>query len=282
MQSETISTSTVESEPMNKIAFDEDTLVNLSLFDGKQRNLPQLKIALVSDNGDLQKLNYYLFKDVSDIDYFTVDDSTIDLDLISEMDIVIFSREDDALKHRILEHIKANNLKTKFMMISNKPYLRQKDVLQEHINGVDKLMKMDFFLEDYILSIEKYLHSNFYSKRVLQLPDLADVITYDKAVLRNRIDRLMANKIYFSLLRYAYRSEIDIGEYNIRKIVREHDTIFIDREKGEIVFLLMNVIPEFGQQIIKKRINNFTITLNPLSACNAFDMIFDQSEETTA
>jgi hypothetical protein len=266
------------SEAMNRIDFDEDTLINLSLFDKNRLSVENIKIALITDNNDLRKLNYYLFKDVSDVDYFTFDDTKIDLDLIEEMDIIIYSRAEDAIKNEILHHIKAKNLKTKFMMISDKPYLRQKDILQEHINGVDKLMKMDFFLEDYILSIEKYLYSNFYSKRLLDLPDLSEVITYDKDILKRRIDDLIQRKIYFSLFRYSYHSEIDIEEYNLKKIVREHDTIYIDKESGEIYFLLLNVIPEFGEQIIKKRINNFSITLTPEASCNVFDIVFEDEE----
>jgi len=266
------------SELMNRIDFDEDTLINLSLFDKNRTPVQNIKIALITDNNDLRKLNYYLLKDVNDVDYFTFDDGNVDMDLIEEMDIIIYSKEDDTIKNEILHHIKAKNLKTKFMMISDKPYLRQKDILQEHINGVDKLMKMDFFLEDYILSIEKYLHTNFYSKRVLDLPDLEEVITHDKKVLKKRINDLIQRKIYFSLFRYTYHSEIDIDEYNLKKTVREHDTIYIDKENGQILFLLMNVIPEFGEQIIRKRINNFSITLTPEAACNVFDIVFEDEE----
>ncbi len=270
-----------ETEPMNHISFDEDTLVNLSLFEQENKKIHNIKIALVTDSEDLKKLNYYLLKDVADVDFFTMDDDKIDLDLIEDMDIVIFSKNDDVQKHQILELIKAKNLNTKFMMISDKPYLRQKDILQEHINGVDKLMKMDFFLEEYILSVEKYLHSNFYSKRVLDIEDLPDVLIHDKRVFKQRVDDLMHRKIYFSLLTYRYQSEIDIDEYNIRKIVREHDMILIDKAQQKITFLLMNVIPEYGAQIIKKRIDNFSITLVPEKACNAFDLIFEEDASVT-
>ena len=278
---EDIKTLSKEREPMNHISFDEDTLVNLSLFEQEKTNIPNIRIALITDNEDLKKLNYYLLKDVGDVDYFTMDDNAIDLEIIEDMDIVIFSKDDDQQKHAILERIKAKNLKTKFMMISDKPYLRQKDILQEHINGVDKLMKMDFFLEEYILSIEKYLHSNFYSRRVLDIEDLPDVLIHEKKLFQKRVDDLMQRKIYFSILKYSYQSEIDIDEYNIRKIVREHDTILVDKENQKIVFLLMNVIPEFGAQIIKKRIDNFSITLTPENTCNAFDMIFEEDTTVT-
>ncbi len=280
MQSLLIEHETQSKKPLNTIVFDDDTLINLSLYDRELNNAPAIKIALITDNNDLRKLNYYLLKEVSDIDYYTIDDlSDQELDIIDDMDIVIYNREDTLLKEKILHQIKAKNLKTKFFMISNKPYLRQKDILTEHINGVDKLMKMDFFLEDYILSIEKYLHSNFYSRRLLALEETSDQILHDKERFFRRVDDLIEKKIFFSLFRYKYQSEIDIDDYNIKKIVREHDTIFIDRQNSEITFLLLNVVPDFGAQIIKKRIDNFSIYLTPVEQLNAFDLLFDNQQE---
>ncbi len=272
-------TKSTAQEPLNPIMHDDDTLINLSLYEHNM-SAPMIKIALITDDNDLRKLNYYLLKDVSDIDYYTIDDpDDADLEMIDEMDIVIFSKEDTKLKEQILERIKAKNLKTKFFMISKKPYLRQKDILQEHINGVDKLMKMDFFLEDYILSMEKYLHTNFYSKRFLTLKEYPEVVLHDKKRFFDRVESLIEKKIFFSLFRYHYQSEIDIDDYNIKKIVRDHDNILIDKENREIYFLLLNVVPEFGTQIIKKRIDNFSITLSLIEARSAFDLVFQSDND---
>ncbi|GEM_PF-6235812 len=280
MQTEIVEVEKLNNEHLNHIEFDDDTLINLSLYDREIGSAPAIKIALITDNNDLRKLNYYLLKEVSDIDYYTIDDmDDQDLDFIDEMDIVIYSREDTELKNKILHQIKAKNLNTKFFLISQKPYLRQKDILTEHINGVDKLMKMDFFLEDYILSMEKYLHANFYSKRLLALEDTPEVVLHDKEKFEARINDLLEKKIFFSLFRYRFQSEIDIDDYNIKKIVREHDNIFIDKKKNEITFLLLNVVPEFGMQIIKKRIDNFSIFLTPIEQLNAFDLVFEKEDK---
>jgi len=280
MQTEIVEVEKLDNEQLTNIEFDDDTLINLSLYDREIGSAPAIKIALITDNNDLRKLNYYLLKEVSDIDYYTIDElDDQDLDFIDEMDIVIYSREDTELKNKILHQIKAKNLDTKFFLISQKPYLRQKDILTEHINGVDKLMKMDFFLEDYILSMEKYLHANFYSKRLLALEDTPEVVLHDKEKFEARINDLLEKKIFFSLFRYRFQSEIDIDDYNIKKIVREHDNIFIDKKKNEITFLLLNVVPEFGMQIIKKRIDNFSIFLTPIEQLNAFDLVFEKEDK---
>ncbi len=266
-----------QSDAMNRIDFDEETLLYLSLYEKSRMMAKNVKVALVTDNSDLQKLNYYLFKDVDDVDFYAIDENRgLDLSLIGEMDIVIYSREDAAFKEEILHHIRVNNLKTKFMVISDKPYLRQKDILQEHINGVDKLLRMDFFLEEYIVTVEKYLRNNFYSRRVLDLPDHSEIIVYEKGLFKKRINDLMKRKIYFSLFEYRFESEMSIDAYNLRKIVREHDTIYIDRDQKRIIFLLMNVTPTFGESIIRKRVNNFSITLSPEAKCNVFDLLYEE------
>jgi len=256
---------------------DQESLVELSLINDRHNIIKNIQIALISSNEEIKKLNYYLFSNVNDVDYYTIDDSLTEdrLDELDDMDIIIFNKEDDKLKNMLLHNIKAKNLKTKFFVISNKNYLRQKDILKEHINGVDKLLKMDFFLEDYILSMEKYLYSNFYSKRLLSHEDAKDVLLTSKKKFDKKVNKLLDEKIFFSIFNYKYSSEMDINKYNIRKIVRECDLICIDEKNQELTFLLLNVIPAFGLELIKKRINNFSITLKENYTQSAFDIIYE-------
>jgi len=104
-------------------------------------------------------------------------------------------------------------------------------------------------------------------------------VLHDSKKFYDRVNDLIEKKIFFSLFRYNYQSEIDIDDYNIKKIVREHDNILIDRENKELVFLLLNVVPDFGAEIIKKRIDNFSIFLTPVEQRNAFDLVFTTQEE---
>ncbi len=252
-------------------------LIELSLLDERYMKVKNIQIVLISDFENIKKLNYYLFSNVLDVDYFTVDTvDENDIVFFDSMDVIIFNKEDDKLKEMLLHNIKAKNLDTKFFLITNKSYLRQNDILREHVSGVDKLLKMDFFLEDYILSIEKYLRSNFYSKRLLSLADEQEIITRDITRFEKKVDDLVSKKIFFSLINYAYNCDIDIGSYNIRKIVRDNDLIYIDEKKSEITFLLQNVIPEYGAKLIKSRINNFSITLDEKSKLSAFDLIYEK------
>jgi len=255
---------------------DDENLIELSLLNDRISTAKNIQVALLSDCEDIKKLNYYLFSEVSDVDFFTIDSLTEnELSNMDDMDIIVFNKENDMLKEMLLHNIKAKNLKTKFFLISNKNYLRQKDILREHINGVDKYLKMDFFLEEYILSMEKFLHSNFYSKRLLAYEDEQDVLMVDKRKFELKINQLIKDKIFFSLFNYKFNSEMDIESYNIRKIVRECDLILVDDKNQEITFLLLNVVPEFGSELIKKRINNFSISLEENNKLSAFDIIYE-------
>ena len=255
---------------------DEENLVELSIINNRISTSKNIQIAQFSDNEDIQKLNYYLFSNITDIDFYTIDTlSEEELTEIDNLDIIVFNKEDEKLKEMLLHNIKAKDLKTKFFVISNKSYLRQKDMLQEHINGVDKFLKMDFFLEDYILSMEKFILRNFYSKRALELEYEKDVLIYDKKIYDKKVDELLEKRIFFSIFEFKFDTEIDIKSYNLRKIVRECDLIYIDEKSCEITFLLQSVVPEFGSELISKRIKNFSISLEEKNKLSAFDIIYE-------
>jgi hypothetical protein len=123
--------------------------------------------------------------------------------------------------------------------------------------------------------MEKFLRSNFYSKRLLIREDAKDVMTKNKKTFEKTVEDLLTQKIFFSIFSYTYSAEMDIHSYNIRKIVRECDLILVDEKKEEVTFLLLNIIPEFGSELIKKRINNFSITLTETSKRSSFDIIYE-------
>ena len=241
-----------------------------------RENDSKIQVMLMSDNDEQKKLHYYIFSSSSDVDYYTIDILPQDeMSIIEEMDIVIFNKKDDELKKRILQTIKKNKLSVKFFEITNNEYLRQKDLLMANLDGVDKLFKKDFLMEDFVISIEMYLKNNFYSKRLLALDDDNEIVLDNKDIFEAKIAQLLEKKIYFSLFTYHYDADADIGTYNIQKIVREYDNIFINKRKNEINFLILNTVPDFGKELIQKRIQNFSINLEIKSVQSAFDLVFD-------
>ena len=236
----------------------------------------KIQVMLMSDSHELKKLHYYIFTSTDDVDYYTIDNlPEEEMEIIDEMDIIIYNKKDDTLKKQLLQQIKDHKLNVKFFEITNSDYLRQKDLLHASIEGVDKLFKKDFLMEDYIISIEMYLKSNFYSKRLLALDDSAALIIPKKELFDSRIEELLEKKIFFSLLRYHYDADADINSYNVQKIVREYDNIYLNKRKNEITFIILNTLPDFAHALIQKRIRNFSITLEKKKVESSFDLIFD-------
>jgi len=251
---------------------DVKTVQNSVIHDSDSK----IQVMLMSDNDEQKKLHYYIFSSSQDVDYYTIDILPVDeTSIIAEMDIIIYNKKDDELKKRILRTIKKDKLAVKFFEITNNEYLRQKDLLMANLDGVDKLFKKDFLMEDFVMSIEMYLKNNFYSKRLLALEDDNEIVMSKKDLFEKKVTHLLEKKIFFSIFTYNYEADADIGSYNIQKIVREYDNIFINKRKHEINFLILNTVPDFGKELIQKRIQNFSISLELKSAQSAFDLVFD-------
>ncbi len=249
----------------------EDLLVELSLLNDLEER--ELNIVLLSDNEELKKLNYFIFNEVKGINYYTMDDPyDKDLSVLSQMDIVIYNKNDKDLENHILENIANKNLHCKFLHIVDDKNFRKVDFLDEYLHGVSKVIKVDSELEEYIFDIQRELGSNFYSQRLQGIKAVG--ILYDKKRFENRVDELIKKRVCFTKLRYTYESDMDIKKYNLKKILRNKDTIYIDIQKSEIFFLLIDVLPNKASEIIKSRIKNFSIRLSEISHKSVFDIVF--------
>jgi len=244
----------------------------------KKKKYKKIELMLISDNDELKKLHYYIFSSAKDVNYYTLDKvEPEDLQMIYEMDIIIYNNTNDKLKEKILTIIENQKLDLKFFEISRQNYLRQKDILIAHNRGVHKLFEKEFMLEEFVMSIEIHLKSNFYTKRLLELKENSDTVVDSQKLFENRVDELLKKRVFFSLLKYSYDSDIDIESYNLKKIVREYDTIYIDKNKRVLHFLILNTIPTLGKKFINERIKNFSIYLDNLKAISSFDLVFEEN-----
>ena len=249
----------------------EDILVELSLLnDFEQR---ELNVALLSDSDDLKKLNYFIFNSVENINYHTIDTPyDNDLSILSQMDIVIFNKEDKNLENLILENIANKHLHCKFFCLVDEKSYRKVDFLNEYLHGVSKVIRVENELEEYIFEIQRELRCNFYSQRLRKIEAVDTLFQRDD--FESRIKNLIDERVCFTKLRYTYDSDLDIAKYNLRKILRDKDTIYIDRQKSEIYFLLLDVMPSKADSIIKSRVKNFSIRLSEISHESVFDIVF--------
>jgi len=250
----------------------DDLLIELSLLDEGMDK--ELNIVLLSDNDDMKKLNYFIFNAVDGINYYTMDDPyDKDLSILSQMDIVLYNKDDKELEDLILENIINKRLGCKFIHIVDNQNYRKIDFLEEYLQGVSKVIKLDSELEEYIFEVQRELMNGFYSKRLQKIKPVKDMI-FDGKVYEKRVNELIKNRVCFTALRYTYESDMDISKYNLKKIVREKDAIYVDRAKNEIYFLLIDVMPSTANEIVKSRIKNFSIRLSEISHKSVFDMVF--------
>ncbi|RUM66938.1 MAG: hypothetical protein DSZ06_02300 [Sulfurospirillum sp.] len=258
---------------------DENLLDDLVILENiKRKRDKKIELMLISDNEEIKKLHYYIFSSVDDVEYYTLEDlSPEDISLLYEMDIIIFNKNDEELKESILQIIKSQKLDLKFFEISKKQYIRNKDMLIAHNSGVHKLFSRDFMLEDFIMNIEIFLKTNFYTKRLIALKENKEITIESKELFENRVFELINKKIFFSLLKFSYDSDTDIKNYNLQKIVREYDTIYFDKKRKILHFLILNTIPSFGKKSIKKRVENFSISVEPLEALSAFELVYEDN-----
>jgi hypothetical protein len=249
----------------------DDLLIELSLLDNNVDK--ELNIVLLSDNDDMKKLNYFIFNDIDGINYYTMGDPyDTDLTILSQMDIVLYNKNNKKLENMLLENIINRHLNCKFIHIVDSSNYRKLDLLEEYLQGVSKVIKLDSDLEEYIFEIQKELMNAFYSKRLQNIKPI-DII-YEQNEFEKRIDELIKKRVCFTSLRYTYESDMDISKYNLKKILREKDGIYIDKKRNEIYFLLLDVMPQKANSIIKSRIKNFSIRLSEISHKSVFDIVF--------
>jgi hypothetical protein len=152
-----------------------DELVVLEKANNKKDE--KIQLMLMSDSDEIKKLHYFIFSSANDVDYYTIDElEPEDISIIYDMDIIIYNKKDENLKKSILQIIEAQKLDLKFFEISDSEYLRQKDLLIAHNSGVHKLFNKNFMLEEFVINIEIYLKSNFYTKRLLELKEYDELM----------------------------------------------------------------------------------------------------------
>lgn len=250
----------------------DDLLVELSLYGDNDTG--DLNVVLISDNEEMKKLNYFIFHEAPGINYYTMDSPyDRDFSIISQMDVIIYNKSDNALEEMLLKNIKYKSLNCKFFHIVDEKYFRKVDLLDEYFKGVDRVLKVDIELEEYIFELQRELRSNFYSKRLNKIEPKEIIL--DKENFSLRVESLIKERVFFSKVRYTYESDINIKEYNLKKVVRELDSIYIDENSKEIIFILLDVMPKKADFIIKKRMKNFSIYLHDISQKSVFDLLFD-------
>ncbi len=247
----------------------EDVLIQLSLLSYDE----DINVVLLSDSDEMKKLNYYIFDGVEGINYYTMDAPyDRDLSILSTMNFVLYNKDDKELEKIILENIEKKHIKSKFIYIVDKKRYKQLNLLEEYANGVDNIVIIDSQIQEYIYEIQRELRNNFYIKRLKKIKEQKILKNIEE--LEERINELIKNRIFFTKLRYKYESDMNPYKFNLDQMIRKKDSIYIDKIKKEIYFLLLNILPAKAHSIITKRVKNFPIKLKQIAQKNVFDLIY--------
>ena len=248
-----------------------DELLELSLLESDVD--VDFDIALMSDSDDMKKLHYYIFSNVDGINLHVMDQPFDgDFSILSQMDIVLYNKADKVLEDDILEAILDKGMTTRFIHLVDESSFEGIDLVKEYLSGVKKVIKVNEYLGEYIIEMQKEIFDNFYTRRIQSLSVQETV--YEKDEFENRVEELQDRRVYFSSLRFKYDADMDIESYDLNSIVRDKDTVYVDKENSEIYFLLIDVMPDSASRLIRDRIKNFSIRVSEVSSNSVFDIVF--------
>ncbi|MCK5889388.1 MAG: hypothetical protein KAG19_05540 [Methylococcales bacterium] len=139
---------------------------------------------------------------------------------------------------KIGELIKGNHVKAVF--ISSRPVLRRGDKSEILQSGFCDVLIRDFYIEDFVISIERAMGLHFYTEEMKKVPDKTYVV-YNEKVFQRFIKVFLCQHLFFTVFKFQYASSI--SELDVRKnLGRSFDMAFIDKEKKFVYLFLVNTL----------------------------------------
>ncbi len=203
------------------------------------------KILLISEDMEFINLHKFLF----DKNNFIFDTAFTLSETIQKIlegpDLIIYNPPDDSYDLEVCSIIKKNNLESQLIYIVNKEYVRFNDKMNAVNAGCYEVFPKNFIFEEYILTLERVLHSHFYTTLIQQLPSNKETIKSLKHFC-NIVEGFWQDRIYFSII----AAKTNIPKEILFSKIREKDIMFY--EKNRVVFCLINLRKERAKTVIDK------------------------------
>ncbi len=214
------------------------------------------KIALLTTNPKLQKFFNYIFEEENVIDFHILESFPKKYgEILKDLDLLLLNSEDNHIKIEVPEYIRRNSLKTKVFYLSNKEVYREIDKQISYKQGFDKVFPSKFSFEDMIFSIEKEIKRFFYFDKFEKIihnktlyEDIEEIVYYDKKKFFKKLKIYTSNRIFFTAFIYKIENDM-IDKINYANLVRDYDSIYIDKENKQLIILAIN-----SRAIIKDKI----------------------------
>ncbi len=238
----------------------------------------KIKIALVSHNEKLQHFFQYIFRNEYLIDFNIIEISLEKYpEILPNLDILILNSDSEKLKIEIPNFIKENNLKTKLFFISEKDYFRETDKQIFYSQGYSNVFSKNFSFEELIFNIEKESGKFFYFDKFDKIvknetlyKGIKQTIYTNQKEFFKKIKIFIENGIYFTIFSYQILTE-NFDKIDFQKLIRDYDSIFIDREQKQTILLCVNSRPRI-KKIIQERFKQQKIEFKEIKVIEAQDI----------
>ena len=210
------------------------------------------RIVLASESSELAGVVKYLFEGNAFKLSQTDSSLTKMISVINdEPQLIIFNPSD----HQSITEIKkisklVKNSNINVLFISPRPILRRQDKAEILQSGFCDVQEKYFYIEDFILSIERALGQPFYNTEMQKIPNKTYVI-YDKKTFRKFIVAFLCKNLFFTVFKFKYESAL--SEEDVKKnLGRAFDVAFIDRDQKLIYLFLVNTVEKNAPAIEEK------------------------------
>lgn len=242
----------------SKFAFELDTktkqfdLVPKKYGEQSDQETKISRVILASQSIELGRIAKYLFEG-NNFKLSQVEPGLTEMINVinDEPQLVIFNpseHQSAAELKKISKLVKNSNIKVLF--ISPRPILRRQDKSEILQSGFCDVQEKDFYIEDFILSIERALGQPFYSAEMEKIPNKT-YVTYDQNTFRKFIVAFLCKNLFFTVFKFKYESTLSEGDVK-KNLGRAFDVAFINKDEKLIYLFLVNTVEKNAPAIEAK------------------------------
>ncbi len=219
-------------------------------------------IVLFSDKPDVVKFHEYIFKKDKHIHFNHVTELDENQLPVEEADIIIYNIHNVPFKDKLLNLIKTRKLRTKFLYLSNDAIIRKRDKVKKIEKGITHVFEKNFDILEYIYTIEKLVGSEFYTT----ILDKVNILPHnhylkDEDILKDSVYNFLNYHIYFCMVAVEYSENCDITMDIIDNSVRDLDFVYHNKTNRNLIFLLVDILPEYAQKLIVQRLKDKNVKI---------------------
>jgi hypothetical protein len=139
---------------------------------------------------------------------------------------------------------------TRVIFISPNPTLRRRDKEDIRSKGFPVVQEGDFYIEDFIYSLEHALDHPFYSTELKKIPNRTYVV-YEPTKFNQFIVSFLCKGLFFTIFKFKTLSPI--AEEDVKKnLARAFDVAYINKDKHLIYLFLVNTSSKNSASIESK------------------------------